>query len=257
MSWPNEADASWKVMSSSPRPGSELLRQALNGRLDVLDDVGVVVCSLQRRSKKDPLARFSPWSRSSSGVDRRPQQLGRNPKFGPAPCRPSPCSRGNRLQGLQRWTTSRKACSALEPAGEAHVVAGIRIGTVLVAHGRACRGRRNETVGHLRGRKARLEAQTLASGRSRRSVKVAERMIEANGVELCTESFGDPADPPILLVMGIGASMLWWEESFCRLLVQGDRFVIRYDHRDTGRSVTYEPGRPEYTGADLVAPART
>jgi pimeloyl-ACP methyl ester carboxylesterase len=86
-------------------------------------------------------------------------------------------------------------------------------------------------------------------------VKVAEGMIEANAVELCTESFGDPADPPILLVMGIGASMLWWDEDFCRLLAQGGRFVIRYDHRDTGRSVTYEPGRPEYTGADLVADA--
>ena len=42
-------------------------------------------------------------------------------------------------------------------------------------------------------------------------------MIEANGVELCAEPFGDPADPPILLVMGLGASMLWWEEGFCRL----------------------------------------
>jgi pimeloyl-ACP methyl ester carboxylesterase len=84
---------------------------------------------------------------------------------------------------------------------------------------------------------------------------VAERMIEANAVELCTESFGDPADPPILLVMGSGASMLWWNEDFCRLLAQGGRFVIRYDHRDTGRSVTYEPGRPEYTGSDLVADA--
>ena len=80
-------------------------------------------------------------------------------------------------------------------------------------------------------------------------------MIEANGVELCTESFGDPADPPILLVMGIGASMLWWEEGFCRMLADGGRFVIRYDHRDTGRSVTYEPGRPGYTGADLIADA--
>jgi pimeloyl-ACP methyl ester carboxylesterase len=80
-------------------------------------------------------------------------------------------------------------------------------------------------------------------------------MIEANGVELCTESFGRPADPAILLIMGIGASMLWWEEGFCRLLAEGRRFVIRYDHRDTGRSVTYEPGRPEYTGADLVADA--
>jgi len=41
---------------------------------------------------------------------------------------------------------------------------------------------------------------------------VAERMTEASGVQLCTEPFGDPGDPPVLLVMGIGASMLWWEE---------------------------------------------
>src|SRR6266487_1903473 len=84
---------------------------------------------------------------------------------------------------------------------------------------------------------------------------VSERVIEANGVELCTEPFGDPVDPPVLLVMGVSASMLWWEEGFCRLLAEGGRFVIRYDHRDTGRSVTYEPGRPPYTGSDLVADA--
>ena len=81
---------------------------------------------------------------------------------------------------------------------------------------------------------------------------MAERVVEADGVTLCTESFGDPADPPVLLVMGTGASMLWREEGFCRMLAAGGRFVIRYDHRDTGRSVTYEPGRPGYTGADLV-----
>jgi pimeloyl-ACP methyl ester carboxylesterase len=86
-------------------------------------------------------------------------------------------------------------------------------------------------------------------------VTVAERMIEANGVELCTSSFGDPAHPPILLIMGVGASMLWWEEGFCRLLADGGRFVLRFDHRDTGRSVTYEPGQPRYTGADLVSDA--
>jgi len=80
-------------------------------------------------------------------------------------------------------------------------------------------------------------------------------MIEANGVELCTSSFGDPADPPILLIMGVGASMLWWEEGFCLMLADGGRFVLRYDHRDTGRSVTYEPGQPEYSGADMVADA--
>ena len=84
---------------------------------------------------------------------------------------------------------------------------------------------------------------------------MTERMIEANGVGLCTEHFGDPVDPPILLIMGLGASMLWWEEDFCRLLADGRRFVIRYDHRDTGRSVTDKPGSPGYTGADLVADA--
>jgi pimeloyl-ACP methyl ester carboxylesterase len=84
---------------------------------------------------------------------------------------------------------------------------------------------------------------------------MAARMVAVDGIELCTESFGDAADPPILLVMGIGASMLWWEEGFCRMLAGGGRFVIRYDHRDTGRSRTYEPGHPGYTGADLVADA--
>jgi pimeloyl-ACP methyl ester carboxylesterase len=82
-----------------------------------------------------------------------------------------------------------------------------------------------------------------------------ERMIEANGVELCAESFGDPDDAPILLVTGLGSSMLWWEEEFCRMLADGGRFVIRYDQRDTGRSVSYEPGRPGYGGEDLIADA--
>jgi pimeloyl-ACP methyl ester carboxylesterase len=80
-------------------------------------------------------------------------------------------------------------------------------------------------------------------------------MIEANGVQLCTESFGDPVDPSVLLIAGMSGSMLWWEESFCQMLADGGRFVIRYDHRDTGRSVTYEPGRPGYTGDDLVTDA--
>jgi pimeloyl-ACP methyl ester carboxylesterase len=84
---------------------------------------------------------------------------------------------------------------------------------------------------------------------------MAERMIDAGGVKLCTEPFGDPADEPILLIQGIGASMVWWDDAFCRMLSGSGRFVIRYDHRDTGRSVAYEPGRPGYTAADLVADA--
>ncbi|HET7048837.1 MAG TPA: alpha/beta fold hydrolase [Solirubrobacteraceae bacterium] len=84
---------------------------------------------------------------------------------------------------------------------------------------------------------------------------MTERMIEVNGVELCTEPFGDPADRPILLVHGLAASMLWWDERFCRTLSDYGCFVIRYDHRDTGRSITYDRAHPDYTGADLVADA--
>src|SRR5438270_13092591 len=99
---------------------------------------------------------------------------------------------------------------------------------------------------------ASVETRGLA-GSAMRGGDVTERVIEANRVELCTEPFGDSTDPAILLLQGVGASMLWWEDGFCRLLADAGRFVIRYDHRDTGRSVTYEPGRPGYTGTDLVA----
>jgi pimeloyl-ACP methyl ester carboxylesterase len=84
---------------------------------------------------------------------------------------------------------------------------------------------------------------------------MAERMIDAEGVRLCTEGFGDPVDPPVLLIMGTAASMVWWEDGFCEKLAAGGRFVLRYDHRDTGRSMTYEPGSPGYGGGDLVADA--
>jgi pimeloyl-ACP methyl ester carboxylesterase len=86
-------------------------------------------------------------------------------------------------------------------------------------------------------------------------MKSSERMVEVNGVELCAQTFGNADDPAVLLVMGLAASMLHWEDEFCERLAAGSRFVIRYDHRDTGRSVTYPPGAPGYTGDDLVADA--
>ena len=78
-------------------------------------------------------------------------------------------------------------------------------------------------------------------------------MLKVNAVDICAESFGDPGDPTLLLVMGSAGSMDWWETELCERLAAGSRHVIRYDHRDTGRSVTYEPGAPTYSGADLVA----
>ena len=80
-----------------------------------------------------------------------------------------------------------------------------------------------------------------------------ERMIEGNGIEICTDSFGDPADPCILLVMGASASMLLWEVDFCQRLADGGRFVIRYDNRDTGKTTSCPPGEPNYTIDDMAA----
>jgi pimeloyl-ACP methyl ester carboxylesterase len=82
-----------------------------------------------------------------------------------------------------------------------------------------------------------------------------DKIVHANGVDLCVETFGDAADPVILLIMGSGASMDWWEDDFCERLAAGRRFVIRYDHRDTGRSVSYPPGAPGYESPDLLADA--
>jgi pimeloyl-ACP methyl ester carboxylesterase len=55
-------------------------------------------------------------------------------------------------------------------------------------------------------------------------------------VEICYQTFGDPADDPLLLVMGLGGPMTWWDPDFCRLLAEQGFYVIRYDNRDTGRS---------------------
>lgn len=82
-----------------------------------------------------------------------------------------------------------------------------------------------------------------------------EQQVRANEVELCVETFGQAADPAILLIHGAAASMDYWEVPFCERLAAAGRFVIRYDQRDTGRSVSYEPGKPEYTQADLVGDA--
>jgi len=80
-------------------------------------------------------------------------------------------------------------------------------------------------------------------------------MVHVNGVELCVETFGAATAPKILLIAGAAWSMDWWDAEFCRRLAAGGRFVIRYDHRDTGRSVSYPPGAPGYTGLDLIGDA--
>jgi pimeloyl-ACP methyl ester carboxylesterase len=60
------------------------------------------------------------------------------------------------------------------------------------------------------------------------------------GIRLCYETFGDPSDQALLLIMGLGTQMVAWHEDFCAQLVDEGFFVIRYDNRDIGRSTHLE-----------------
>ncbi|MCB0977393.1 MAG: alpha/beta hydrolase, partial [Acidimicrobiales bacterium] len=65
---------------------------------------------------------------------------------------------------------------------------------------------------------------------------VMDMKAAANGIEIAYETFGNPADPTLLLVMGLGSPMLGWDEGFCALLVGRGFHVVRFDNRDVGRS---------------------
>jgi pimeloyl-ACP methyl ester carboxylesterase len=63
------------------------------------------------------------------------------------------------------------------------------------------------------------------------------------GITLCYETFGDPADPPALLVMGLGTQMIAWQTDFCEMLAERGLHVVRFDNRDIGHS-THLDGAP-------------
>ena len=65
---------------------------------------------------------------------------------------------------------------------------------------------------------------------------LAGRDTEQGAVELYYEDLGDPAGPPVLLIMGLGAQLTMWPDGFCEQLVDAGYRVIRFDHRDTGLS---------------------
>jgi pimeloyl-ACP methyl ester carboxylesterase len=79
----------------------------------------------------------------------------------------------------------------------------------------------------------------------------AQRLVDTGDVQLWVESFGDAADPTLLLVSGAAAAMDWWDDELCARLADGGRHVVRYDHRDTGQSSTGRPGAPAYDGWQL------
>ncbi|MEX0783073.1 MAG: alpha/beta hydrolase [Dehalococcoidia bacterium] len=71
---------------------------------------------------------------------------------------------------------------------------------------------------------------------------MATGIAKANGIDICYETFGNPSDPALLLVMGLGAQMTLWDEAFCELLASRGFNVIRFDNRDTGLSSKIEDG---------------
>lgn len=69
-------------------------------------------------------------------------------------------------------------------------------------------------------------------------VTVSEELLApiSPDIELCYQTFGDPDDEPLLLVMGLGGPMTWWEPELCSMLAESGFYVIRFDNRDAGRS---------------------
>ena len=78
----------------------------------------------------------------------------------------------------------------------------------------------------------------------------------ANGIELEYQVFGDEQDPALLLIAGLGAQMLSWDDDFCRLLAAQGFRVIRFDNRDVGHSTWMDDdGAGEYSLDDMAADA--
>jgi len=65
---------------------------------------------------------------------------------------------------------------------------------------------------------------------------MTERVAKINEIDICYETFGDREARPLLLVMGLGGQMIWWDDDFCRQLTERGFFVIRFDNRDAGHS---------------------
>lgn len=67
-----------------------------------------------------------------------------------------------------------------------------------------------------------------------------EQFAQVGEVKLCYETFGDPSATPVLLIMGLSAQMVMWEDDFCEALAARGYRVIRFDNRDIGRSTIFK-----------------
>ena len=82
-----------------------------------------------------------------------------------------------------------------------------------------------------------------------------EKFVTSGEMRLWTERSGRPRDPAVLLIMGTSAQGIGWPDGLVDTLVSGGRQVIRFDHRDTGRSTCVDFATQPYVLADLAADA--
>jgi pimeloyl-ACP methyl ester carboxylesterase len=76
-----------------------------------------------------------------------------------------------------------------------------------------------------------------------------EETVKANNIEIVYDTFGEQSDPPLLLIMGLSAQMIRWEEPFCEQLASQGFWVIRFDNRDVGLSTKFDDaGVPDIMG---------
>ncbi|MFW6297254.1 MAG: alpha/beta fold hydrolase [Desulfosalsimonas sp.] len=64
--------------------------------------------------------------------------------------------------------------------------------------------------------------------------------VNANGIQIEYDSFGETQNPPLLLIAGLGRQLVFWDKEFCRRLAERGLYVIRFDNRDTGLSTKFE-----------------
>jgi pimeloyl-ACP methyl ester carboxylesterase len=83
--------------------------------------------------------------------------------------------------------------------------------------------------------------------------RTREAFARSNGIELCYDTFGDAAAPPLLLIMGLAAQMIAWDDEFCTALARRGLRVIRFDNRDIGRSTHFAHAGVPDVGAALMA----
>lgn len=67
-----------------------------------------------------------------------------------------------------------------------------------------------------------------------------EKTAKVGPVEIAYDTFGNPKSPPMLLIMGLGAQMIRWDEAFCNALAAQGHWVIRFDNRDVGLSTKFD-----------------